>query len=96
VRSVVLSNTVLVVSSRTERNAEVVVRDELHDLLELTPCLPRLRRLDELLSGLEYGEDNFDDDDMEFDNFDDGVEHLTQTRVSPPANIDIHVNNPRS
>jgi hypothetical protein len=57
----------MVVSSSKDIEQGVVVRDELHDILELVPCLPRLHILDQLLLGLEYGEDTVLDEDAEID-----------------------------
>lgn len=63
-RSVVLSNSVLVVTpSSSNADAGLDIRDEIHDVLELTLCVPKLHRLKGLLRGLEYGE-NAEDEDL--------------------------------
>ncbi|KAG9316366.1 sister chromatid cohesion protein Dcc1 [Chiua virens] len=60
-RSVVLSNTALVVTpSRTDPSGTVHVRDQLHEVLELVPCVPRLHKLPVLLRGMEYDEGDED------------------------------------
>ncbi|RDX45608.1 hypothetical protein OH76DRAFT_1387628 [Lentinus brumalis] len=65
VRSVVLSNSVLVVTSNPiEENVEgddepiqeVFIRDQLKEVIELVPSVPRLHKLDSLLRGREYDE----------------------------------------
>ncbi|KAN0090893.1 Sister chromatid cohesion protein Dcc1 [Tylopilus felleus] len=61
VRSVVLSNTVLVLTpSRTDPNGTVHVRDQLHEVLELVPSVPKLHKLPVLLQGMEYDEGDED------------------------------------
>ncbi len=44
-----------------------MIRDELREVLELVPCVPRLQKLNVLLKGREYdeGHDEGDDDDDE-------------------------------
>ncbi|KAF8135706.1 sister chromatid cohesion protein Dcc1 [Boletus edulis] len=60
-RSVVLSNTVLVLTpSRTDPDGTVHVRDQLHDVLELVPSVPKLHKLSVLLRGMEYDEGDED------------------------------------
>jgi hypothetical protein len=54
----------LVTGPSTRDEGGVVIQTELHDVLELTPCLPRLNRLQELLLGFELGEDTLDEDEM--------------------------------
>ena len=59
-RSVALSNSALVVTSSafdssSEREA-VFIRDELHEILEITPTVPKLHKLGDLLRGREYDE----------------------------------------
>ena len=71
-RTVVLSNSVLVVTAPpdggdSEAGREVVViRDQLNEILELAPTIPRLHTLDALLRGQQYDEDN-EDEEMEGD-----------------------------
>jgi len=61
VRSVVLSNTVLVVTpSRTDPDGTVHIRDQLHEVLELVPAVPKLHKLSVLLRGMEYDEGDED------------------------------------
>lgn len=65
-RSVVLSNSMLVVTPATDApdgsERDVVIRDQIHDVLELVPSLPRLQKLDGLLRGREYDEGHSDED----------------------------------
>ena len=66
VRSVVLSNSMLVVTPPTDTpdgsERDVVIRDQIHDVLELVPSLPRLQKLDGLLRGREYDEGHSDEE----------------------------------
>ncbi|KAF9446941.1 hypothetical protein P691DRAFT_803234 [Macrolepiota fuliginosa MF-IS2] len=63
-RSVALSNSVLVVTAPSSGSSidnvnggePAVIRDELHEILELLPTVPRLHRLIGLLRGREYDE----------------------------------------
>lgn len=73
IRSIVVSNTVAVVTSPKQSSPkkqfvpstpvgnipavgehDLVIRDQLHEYLELVPIIPRLGQLDTLLRGLEY------------------------------------------
>lgn len=66
-RSVVLSNSVLVVTrplSSSSATEDIVIRDQLHEVLEAVPCLPKLQRLDGLLRGREYDEGHEEDDEV--------------------------------
>ena len=54
-RSVVLSNSVLVVAPEPGGSA-VVVQDILNEVIELVPPVPRLHRLHTLLRGMEWDE----------------------------------------
>ncbi|KAI0081308.1 hypothetical protein K474DRAFT_1768752 [Panus rudis PR-1116 ss-1] len=54
-RSVVLSNSVLVTSASNQADA-VVIRDTLHEIYELVPSVPRLQKLNGFLRGAEYNE----------------------------------------
>lgn len=79
VRSIVLSNSVLVVTSdpgaasddiedaETDSDSgtqKVYIRDQLNEILELVPSVPRLHKLNSLLRGLEYDEGREDLDDV--------------------------------
>lgn len=73
IRSVVLSNSVLVVTpgpptvdeeSGQEREV-AVIRDQLNEILELVPSIPKLHKLDTLLRGAEYGEEHEDEESIE-------------------------------
>ncbi|EPQ57498.1 hypothetical protein GLOTRDRAFT_39106 [Gloeophyllum trabeum ATCC 11539] len=80
-RSVVLSNSVLVLTPAPEAGEgmgdKVVIQDELHDIIELVPSLPKLHKLKGILRGLEYDEGYEDeemmDEDEEFDNTQTGT-----------------------
>lgn len=67
IRSVVLSNSVLVVTSPEDdcggSGSDVVIRDTIHEVLEVVPTLPRLQRLTGMLRGQEYDEGHEDDVD---------------------------------
>ena len=82
-RSVVLSNSMLVVTPPTDSmNAserDVVIRDQIHDVLELVPTLPRLQKLGGLLRGREYDEGH-SDEEMDVDDAGD-----RPVRSGPPA-----------
>ena len=71
VRSVVLSNAVLVVTPSGSNEASVpapdaVIRDQLHEIYELIPSVPKLHKLNGLLRGHEYNEGQ-EDEDIEMD-----------------------------
>lgn len=56
IRSVVLSNTILVTTPRENGGSSLDIRDQVNDILELAPCVPRLYKLDTLLRGRTYDE----------------------------------------
>ncbi|THV08475.1 hypothetical protein K435DRAFT_959038 [Dendrothele bispora CBS 962.96] len=63
-RSVVLSNSILVVTAPPDTSDaldfdanSVVIRDQISEILEVTPTVPKLHKLASLLRGREYGED---------------------------------------
>lgn len=73
IRSIVLSNSVLVVTpDPTSKDAEedrdddpaeeVFIRDQLNEIIELVPSVPRLHKLTSLLRGREYDEGHEDED----------------------------------
>ncbi|KAI0093396.1 sister chromatid cohesion protein Dcc1 [Irpex rosettiformis] len=62
-RSVVLSNSVLVVTP-TSNPQDVVIRRQIHEILEPVPCLPRLQKLSTLLRGREYDEGHEEDEEI--------------------------------
>lgn len=43
----------------------MTIRDELHEILELVPCVPRLHKLNGLLRGREYDEGHEEDEQPE-------------------------------
>lgn len=51
----------------------LVIRDQLHEFLELVPTMPRLGQLHELLQGTEYDEEDSNDNDVSMVS---GVEHM--------------------
>jgi sister chromatid cohesion protein DCC1 len=53
---VVLSNTILVATPRENGGASLDIRDQVNDILELVPCVPKLYKLDALLRGRAYDE----------------------------------------
>ena len=96
VRSVVLSNSVLVVTpdpttpnededagDSEDSVQEVFIRDQLHEVVELVPCVPRLHKLNGLLRGREYDEGHDDEDVVSQDEGDDGVLVCARS-VHPP------------
>ncbi|KIP11526.1 hypothetical protein PHLGIDRAFT_99307 [Phlebiopsis gigantea 11061_1 CR5-6] len=70
-RSVVLSNSVLVVTPPVDASGDpdtdVVIQDTIHEVLELVPTLPRLQRLNGMLRGREYDEGHDEDEDIVVD-----------------------------
>jgi sister chromatid cohesion protein DCC1 len=77
-RSVVLSNSILVVTpppigaspssdfeSELDLSDDIVIRDQLNEILELVPSVPKLHKLGGLLKGMEYDEGA--DEDMDVD-----------------------------
>lgn len=66
IRSVVLSNAVLVVSrphddmSSPSDGDAIVIRDECHEILELLPSVPRIHKLINMLRGMDYDESEED------------------------------------
>ena len=98
VRSVVLSNSVLVVTpdpttpdededagDSEDPVQEVFIRDQLHDVVELVPCVPRLHKLNGLLRGREYDEGHDDEDVVSQDEGDDSI-LVRVSRLHPPRN----------
>ncbi|KAI0661096.1 sister chromatid cohesion protein Dcc1 [Cubamyces menziesii] len=81
VRSVVLSNSVLVVTPDPadedadndvdEPLKDVAIRDQLSEVIELVPCVPRLHKLNAFLRGREYDEGHEDEESMSED--EDGI-----------------------
>lgn len=62
-RSVVLSNSVLVVTAPPDgasaldfTDDAVVIRDQVNEVIELVPVVPKLHKLETLLRGREYDE----------------------------------------
>lgn len=56
-RSVVVSNALcLMTGSSSSEDGEVVLRETIHEILEVTPCLAKLHRLHDVLRGHEYDE----------------------------------------
>lgn len=45
---------------------DIVIRDTVHEVLELVPSLPRLQRLNGMLRGREYDEGH-EDEEMDID-----------------------------
>lgn len=68
VRSVTLSNSVLVVTPPGDDDAlqGVVIRDQVNEILELAPAVPKLYKLSAMLKGREY-DDGEEDADMDAD-----------------------------
>ncbi|KAH9176582.1 sister chromatid cohesion protein Dcc1 [Lactarius sanguifluus] len=66
IRSVVLSNSVLVISPPSDADGnsdQVMIQDSLNELLELVPTVPRLHRLNTLLKGHEWEEGREEEDE---------------------------------
>ena len=77
-----LSNSVLVVTSDPselhveedeEPVQEVLIRDQLSEVIELVPSVPRLHKLNSLLRGREYDEGHEDEDMVSDDDDNDTV-----------------------
>lgn len=69
-RSTVLSNTVLVVAPPSDVSREqfedddtVVIRDQVNEVVELVPAVPKLHKLGAVLRGREYNEGEADRDE---------------------------------
>jgi sister chromatid cohesion protein DCC1 len=66
-RSVVLSNSILVVTSPPDMsssefsNDAVVIHDQVSEIMEITPSVPKLHKLSTLLGGREYDEGHDND-----------------------------------
>lgn len=72
-RSVQLSNSVIVVtppdaSSMDMDDDKIVIRDQINEIIELTPVVPKLQKLRALLRGSEYDENAVEEDDESFTN----------------------------
>ncbi|KAJ7602656.1 sister chromatid cohesion protein Dcc1 [Mycena polygramma] len=70
IRSVVLSNSILVVTPQPESSDAdtVVIRDQVNEILELTPTVPKLHKLSTLLKGQEYDDvHDSEDNDLAFE-----------------------------
>ena len=80
-RSISLSNSVLVVTPG-EIQDQIVVRDTSHELLQVTPVLPKVHKLVGLLRGSEYDEGREDLDDGILDDEQDAQSHQ---QVRPPV-----------
>ena len=79
IRSVSLSNSILVVTPG-EVQDQIVIQDTSHELLQITPVLPKVHKLVGLLRGREYDEGREDlDDDM----LDDEQDPQSQQQVRP-------------
>lgn len=76
-RSVILSNSVLVVTPPPDASSmdfpddAVVIRDQVNEIMELAPAVPKLYTLSTMLRGREYSQE---DEDM-FDSQEDGQVH---------------------
>jgi sister chromatid cohesion protein DCC1 len=69
IRSVILSNSVLLVSPSPRIDGsenQVVIQDSLNELLELVPAVPRLYRMNVLLKEHEWEEGHEEDEDESF------------------------------
>ncbi|KAK2466266.1 hypothetical protein APHAL10511_001908 [Amanita phalloides] len=56
IRSVILSNKILIVTPCETDGASLNIRDQVSDILELVPCVPKLYKLDGLLKGRSFDE----------------------------------------
>jgi hypothetical protein len=66
IRSVTLSNSVLLVSPSPHIDGsenQVIIQDSLNELLDLVPAVPKLHRMNALLKEHEWEEGHEDDDD---------------------------------
>ena len=53
-----------------DASKDVVIRDTIHEILELVPTLPKLQKLSGMLRGREYDEGHDEDEDMAVDDED--------------------------
>jgi sister chromatid cohesion protein DCC1 len=89
VRSVVLSNSMLVVAPHPERPSDtIIIRDQLNEILELVPSVPKLHKLGGLLRGMEYDEGQEDGDvDNDRDCEMDGEGQVSSVSISVLTDI---------
>ncbi|KAF8587983.1 hypothetical protein K439DRAFT_1336458 [Ramaria rubella] len=73
------------------RGPELIVRDEVSQILELVPSVPKLQRLEMLLKGCEYDEGHERDDDVE----DDGNMSAEEDKEKDTRNMDGDEERPR-
>jgi hypothetical protein len=82
VRSVVLSNSMLVIAPHPGSPSDtVIIRDQLNEILELVPSVPKLHKLGVLLRGMEYDEEH-EDADLNSDFERDGEESVSSLDIS--------------
>lgn len=68
-RAVNVSNSfVIATGSLTDGQEEVFIQDEIHEIMEIIPTVPRLERIRAVLRGCEYGRDITSSNSMETDN----------------------------
>lgn len=81
-RSVVLSNSILVVAPHQARASDtIVICDQLNEILELVPSVPKLHKLEGLLRGMEYDEGQ-EDADLDTGGHKDGEESVSLVDIS--------------
>lgn len=70
IRSVSLSNSFYVVSpSQSEEDSEICIRDSVHEMLEIIPCIPKLHVVDHFLKNTTYDDQAGDDTEDELDDY---------------------------
>jgi len=73
-RSIALSNTILVVTPIPDDPTSdfiddaVVIRDQLNEVIELVPIVPNLHKLSAMIRDRQYDEGQEDDDALESEN----------------------------
>lgn len=56
-RTVHVSNSMIVATGSGSSASQLILGDEIHEIMEMLPSVPKLERLNALLKGSEYGED---------------------------------------
>lgn len=92
IRSVVLSNSVLVVTPPPKAGSQslphelkidehdVIIRDQVSEVFELVPSVPRLHRLEGMLRGREYDEGHEEDSDEDMSSDAEGERPVSPVR----------------
>lgn len=64
-RTVNISNSLVVTTGVGTSQLDILLGEEIHEIMELVPAVPKLDRLKGMLRGSEYGEDQMSEDENE-------------------------------